>query len=64
VQHRSTRALPTIVTSNYAPSGLARRLGQDDPFIGKRIVSRLVENCIKVKLDRPDLRVNGRGSDE
>jgi DNA replication protein DnaC len=63
VQHRSTQALPTIVTSNYAPSALARRLGQAtkdspaDTMIGKRIVSRLVENCIKVKLDRPDLRL-------
>jgi IstB-like ATP binding protein len=57
VQHRHTRDLPTVVTSNYAPSALARRLGHDDPLIGKRIVSRLTENCTKVKLDRPDLRL-------
>jgi DNA replication protein DnaC/primosomal protein DnaI len=60
VQHRHASDLPTIVTSNYAPSALARRLGHDDPLIGKRIVSRLTENCIKVKLDRPDLRVKVR----
>jgi hypothetical protein len=58
VQHRHTRGLPTIVTSNYAPSALARRLGHDDPLIGKRIVSRLTENCTKVRLDRPDLRLH------
>lgn len=57
VQHRHTSDLPTIITSNYPPSALARRLGHDDPLIGRRIVSRLTENCIKVKLDRPDLRV-------
>jgi DNA replication protein DnaC len=57
VQHRHSRDLPTIVTSNYAPSALARRLGHDDPLIGKRIVSRLTENCVKVKLERPDLRL-------
>lgn len=56
VQHRHTRDLPTIVTSNYAPSALARRLGHDDRIIGQRIVSRLTENCVKVKLDRADLR--------
>ena len=34
---------PIIVTSNYAPSELAQRLGHDDPVIGLRIVSRLTE---------------------
>ena len=57
VQHRHVSDRPTIVTSNYAPSALARRLGHDDPLIGKRIVSRLTENCIKVECDRPDLRL-------
>jgi DNA replication protein DnaC len=45
----------TVVTSNYSPSQLTRRLGHDDPIIGKRIVSRLVENAVIVKLDRADL---------
>jgi hypothetical protein len=57
VQYRHARDLPTIVTSNYAPSALARRLGHDDQMIGQRIVSRLTENCIKHKLDRTDLRL-------
>jgi hypothetical protein len=62
VQHRHTRGLPTVVTSNYAPSALARRLGHDDLMIGKRIVSRLTENCFKVKLDRADLRALRRSA--
>jgi DNA replication protein DnaC len=56
VLHRHDRDLPTIVTSNYAPSALAQRLGHDDRVIGQRIVSRLTENCIRHKLDRADLR--------
>ncbi|MBA2741249.1 MAG: ATP-binding protein, partial [Actinobacteria bacterium] len=56
VQHRHVAGLATIVTSNYAPSALAARLGHDDIVIGKRIVSRLTENCIQVHLKRADLR--------
>ena len=56
VQYRHTRDRPTIVTSNYPPSQLAKRLGHDDPMIGARVVSRLTENCITLKLDRADLR--------
>jgi DNA replication protein DnaC len=47
----------TIVTSNYSPAQLARRLGHDDAVVGKRIVSRLVEGAVIVKLDRADLRL-------
>jgi DNA replication protein DnaC len=54
VEHRYQNELPTIVTSNYAPSELARRLGHDDPIVGQRIVSRLVENSV---------RINARGDD-
>ena len=57
VQHRHTRRRPTIVTSNYAPSALAKRLGRDDLLIGQRIVSRLTDHCIKAKLERADLRL-------
>jgi DNA replication protein DnaC len=57
VQHRySSDYLPMIVTSNYSPSQLAKRLGHSDLLIGQRIVSPLTENCVKVKLDRADLR--------
>ncbi len=47
---------PTIVTTNYSPSDLAKRLGHDDPVLGQRIVSRLTEEAIQIRLDRPDLR--------
>jgi DNA replication protein DnaC len=47
----------TIVTTNYAPSDLAERLGRDDPVIGQRIVSRLLEDATKIELKRADLRV-------
>jgi DNA replication protein DnaC/primosomal protein DnaI len=56
VEGRYVEERRTIVTSNYAPSALAKRLGHDDPVFGQRILSRLTENCIKVKLDRLDLR--------
>ncbi len=46
----------TIVTTNYSPSDLAKRLGHDDPIIGQRIVSRLTEGADQIRLDRPDLR--------
>ncbi len=47
---------PTIVTTNYTPSDLAKRLGHDDPVIGQRIVSRLTEGAEQIRLDRADLR--------
>jgi DNA replication protein DnaC len=50
----------TIVTSNYAPSALAERLGDDDPVVGLRIVSRLTEDAVLIHLDRPDLRTRPR----
>lgn len=63
VQHRYDNQRATIVSSNYAPSSLARRLGQAtreepaEPLLGQRIVSRLCgEDAVKIKLDRPDLR--------
>jgi DNA replication protein DnaC len=46
----------TVVTTNYAPSDLAQRLGRDDPVIGQRIVSRLLEDTTKIELKRADLR--------
>jgi DNA replication protein DnaC len=57
IEGRYSAAHSTIVTSNYSPSQLARRLGHDDPIIGKRIVSRLVEDAVIIKLDRADLRL-------
>ena len=38
IEHRSANALPTIVTTNYKPSELARKLsGHDDPIVGERL---------------------------
>ena len=56
VEGRYLDERPTIVTSNYAPSELAKRFGQDDPVIGMRIVSRLTQDAMQIKLDRGDLR--------
>ena len=57
VEERYVAERVTIVTSNYRPSELARLLGQDDPVIGQRIVSRLIEDAVLIHLDRPDLRL-------
>jgi DNA replication protein DnaC len=57
VEHRCGSRLPTIVTSNFEPAELARRLGRDDANAGKRIVSRLVEGATQVRFRGCDLRV-------
>ena len=57
VETRHANAKSTIVTTNHAPAQLALRLGQDDLLAGQRIVSRLVEEAVKIHLDRLDLRV-------
>jgi DNA replication protein DnaC len=62
IEDRYTQEHATIVTSNYSPSQLARRLGHDDPIIGKRIVSRMVEDAVVLKLDRADLRLKLRAA--
>jgi DNA replication protein DnaC len=62
IDERYVADRPTIVTSNYAPSELAQRLGHDDPVIGLRIVSRLTENAVQIRLHRPDLRTRNAAS--
>lgn len=62
VEERHRNGGATIVTSNYSPSQLAKRLGHDDPLIGQRIVSRLIENCTQIKLDRADQRARIRSA--
>lgn len=57
IEERYVGQLQTIVTSNYSPSDLIARLGRSDPIIGQRIVSRLVESCLIVTIDRGDLRL-------
>jgi DNA replication protein DnaC len=44
-----------VVTSNYSPAQLAKRFG--DPVIGQRLVSRLRDDAIQIKLSRRDLRL-------
>ena len=56
VEHLHAQDVPLVVTSNYSPSALAKRLGRDDPVVGQRIVSRLIEDSEKIELDRRDLR--------
>ena len=53
IEGRYCRSLRTVATSNYAPSELAVQLGHDEPVIGQRIVSRLVDSCKQLKLQDP-----------
>jgi DNA replication protein DnaC len=55
-RHAEGSCRETVVTTNFAPAELAARLGHDDIIIGKRIVSRLVDGALAIKLDRRDLR--------
>jgi DNA replication protein DnaC len=57
VEHRYQHQLATIVTSNYALDELAERLGHDDPIIGQRIASRLIEDSVRFELVAPDRRL-------
>lgn len=55
VDGRNMKMLPTIVTTNYSPSELAKRLdGEDQP---DRIVSRLIQDAILIRIDGPDGRL-------
>jgi DNA replication protein DnaC len=56
VEHLHAVNARVLVTTNYAPSELAARLGRHDPISGQRLISRLVENARLVHLERPDLR--------
>jgi DNA replication protein DnaC len=57
IEERYQRQLGTIVTANYSPSELVARLGHQDPIIGQRIVSRLVEDCVQIQLKGADRRI-------
>lgn len=57
IDARYTALLPTIVTSNSGPDALLRHLAVDDDVAsGQRIVSRLCEDAIRIRLDSPDRR--------
>lgn len=57
VEHRHTQKLPTIATSNWEPGALAERWSREDPNAGDRIISRLVEGAVQIRLEGPDRRV-------
>lgn len=57
VERRYGRRLPVVMTSNYSPSQLARRLGRDDLDAGRRIVSRLGADAVQVEFKGRDLRM-------
>jgi chromosomal replication initiation ATPase DnaA len=57
VDRRYVARRPMLVTSNYRPKELAQRIGHDDPSLGLRIVSRLIEDAVQVRLERADLRM-------
>jgi DNA replication protein DnaC len=57
IDWRSRMLLPTIVTTNFAPSELISELGKLDETIGQRMVSRLVEDVIKVPFEFGNLRL-------
>jgi DNA replication protein DnaC len=56
IEHLHANDVPLIVTTNYAAGALAKRLGHADLVVGQRIVSRLVEDAVVIRLDRADLR--------
>jgi DNA replication protein DnaC len=49
-----------VVTSNYSPPELAQRLGHEDPMVGQRLVSRLTDGALVIRLDRRDLRARSK----
>lgn len=57
VEERYQHQRPTIVTSNYDPAELAKRLGHDDLVIGQRIVSRLCDGAVQVRFTGTDRRI-------
>jgi DNA replication protein DnaC len=62
IEYRYDNGQPTIVTTNFAPSKLAARLGYAsdtktlDLTIGERIVSRLIENAVVIPFKGADRR--------
>jgi DNA replication protein DnaC len=57
IEERYQRDHYTIVTTNYTPGDLVKRLGHTDPILGQRIVSRLMESAKQIRLDGPDRRL-------
>lgn len=62
VERRHEQDEMLVVTSNYSPAELAARLGHDDLVIGQRIVPRLLDGAMVIKLNRRDLRAGRRAA--
>lgn len=64
LDYRLNHSLQTIITSNYSPTEIAKRLAvnDSDDVQGRRIMSRIYGLCEPAKLDGKDGRLNGRAS--
>lgn len=62
VERRYRDGRTTVVTSNYGPSALARRLGKEDEVIGQRIVSRLLEDARAIEVGGRDRRAAAKAA--
>jgi primosomal protein DnaI len=66
VNHRYNEQLPTVVTSNYNPTQIIRRMATVDrggnvidDMQGQRIMSRIYEMCERVEIRGKDYRMKG-----
>ena len=66
VNHRYNEMLPTVVTSNYNPTQIIRRMATVDrggnvidDMQGQRIMSRIYEMCERVEIKGADWRMKG-----
>ena len=62
IDHRYKHLRPTIVTSNFEPGELVEHLDERDPRVGRRIVSRMMDDAIPIRLEASDLRVSAERS--
>lgn len=58
IDKRDKAMLPTIVTSNYRLSEIAKNITEG--AVGVAIASRLASSCKQVPLEGPDRRLNGQ----
>lgn len=56
LEWRYQRELVTGFTSNYDPAALAKRLGHDDPVVGERLLSRLTDGAVQIRVEGTDRR--------
>ena len=56
VDYRYEMGMPTLYVSNYDPAALRERLSRNDPVIGQRIVSRMLEGAETFVFEHGDRR--------